>query len=75
MNVSVLYNSIKNIQEEWRSFSQFSGIMMEMHPVWDENRKARGHDWSGGKYSVPYALIESLLLLALNKYKSAIINV
>jgi hypothetical protein len=75
VNVSVLYNSVKDVREEWRSFSQFTGIRKEMHPVWDESREGRTQDWSGGKCSVPYGLIESLLQPALKKYKCVVINV
>jgi hypothetical protein len=75
VNVSVLYNSVKDVREEWRSFSQFTGIRKEMHPVWDESREGRTQDWSGGKCSAPYGLNESLLQPALKKYKCVVINV
>jgi hypothetical protein len=41
VNVSVMYNSVKNVREEWRSFSEFTGIRKEMHPVWEESREGR----------------------------------
>jgi hypothetical protein len=75
VNVSILYNSVKDVKEECRSFSQFTGIRKEMHPVWDESREGRTQDWSGRKCSVPYGLIESLLQPALKKYKCVVINV
>ena len=41
VNVSILYNSMKDSREEWRAFSEFTGIRKEMHPMWDESCKAR----------------------------------
>jgi hypothetical protein len=41
VNVSVLYNSVKDVREEWRSFSQFTGIQKEIQPVWDKSRESR----------------------------------
>jgi hypothetical protein len=41
VNVSILYNSMKDVREEWRSFSEFMGIRKEMHPVWDKSREGR----------------------------------
>jgi hypothetical protein len=75
VNVFVLYNSVKDVREEWRSFSEFTGIRKEMHLIWDESREGRTQDWSGGKCSTPYGLIESLLQSALKKYKCVIINI
>jgi hypothetical protein len=66
---------VKDVREEWKLFSEFTGIRKEIHPVWDESREGRTQDWSGEKCSVPYGLIESVLQPALKKYKCVIINV
>jgi hypothetical protein len=44
VNVSILYNSMKDVREEWRSFSEFTGIRKEMYPVWDESQEGRTQD-------------------------------
>jgi hypothetical protein len=75
MNESLLYNLVKVVGEEWRSFSEFTGNRRELHPMWDQKCESKSQDWSGRKCSVSYIFIESLLLRALKKYKCMVINV
>ena len=75
INVSVLYNRAKDARDEWRTFSEFTGIRSAMQTVWEEDREGSTQDWSGGKCSPPYGLVETLLVPALKKYKCVVFNV
>lgn len=75
VSVSVLYNRPRHARDEWRTFSEFTGIRSALQTVWEEDREGSSQDWSGGKCSPPYALVETLLGPALKKYKCVVVNV
>ena len=62
-------------QEEFHTFSEFSGIKKELDPCWDESVKAPSEDWAGGKCGVALPLLKQALLPALKKYDYRVVNI
>ena len=62
-------------QEEFQTFSEFTGIKKELDPCWDESVKVPSEDWAGGKCGVALPLLKQALLLALKKYDCRVVNI
>ena len=69
------YPTAVDQQEEFHTFSEFSGIKKELDPCWDESVKAPLEDWAGGKCSVALPLLKQALLPALKKYDCKVVNI
>ena len=75
VHLMVYYPSTVDQQEEFQTFSEFSGIKKELEPVWDEALKPPSEDWAGGKCNVSLPLLKQTLLLAIKKYDCRVINI
>ena len=75
VHLTVCYPSAVDQREEFRTFSEFSGIKKELEPVWDEALKPPSEDWAGGKCSVSLPLLKQTLLPAIKKYDCRVINI
>ena len=69
------YPTVVNQQEEFHTFSEFSGIKKELDPCWDESLKALSKDWAGRKCGVALPLLKQALLPALKKYDYKVVNI
>ena len=69
------YPTVVDQQEEFQTFSEFSGIKKELDPCWDESVKAPSEDWARGKCDVALLLLKQALLLALKKYDYRVVNI
>ena len=69
------YPTAVDQQEEFHTFSKFSGIKKELDPCWDESLKAPSEDWVGGKCGVALPLLKQALLPALKKYDCRVVNI
>ena len=68
------YPSAVDQQQEFHTFSEFSGIKKELDPCWDESVKAPSKDSAGGKCGVTLPLLKQALLPALKKYDCRVVN-
>ena len=75
IHLTVCYPSAVDQQEEFQTFSEFSGIKKELDPVWDEALKPLSEDWAGGKCSVSLPLLKQTLLPTIMKYDCQVINI
>ena len=58
VHISHYYPTAVDQQEEFHTFSEFSGIKKPLDPCWDESLKAPAEDWAGGKCDVALPLLK-----------------
>ena len=75
VHLTVCYPSAIDQQEEFQTFSEFSGIKKELDPVWDESLKPPSEDWASGKCSVVLPFLKQTLLPAIKKYNCRVVNI
>ena len=69
------YPTVVDQQEEFHTFSEFSGIKKELDPCWNESLKAPSKDWAGGKCGVALPLLKQALFPTLKKYNYRVVNI